>query len=115
MTARFGFPSSMRIRKRADYLQLSHEGKKVHQTHFLLIYSHRVDGSLRFGITVSRKVGNAVTRNRLKRLIREVCRHLVSIPSADYSIIARKGSGMLSLDEVRLELKKAFRQVPQTT
>jgi ribonuclease P protein component len=33
--------------------------------------------SIRFGITVTRKVGNAVTRNRIKRLLRERCRHVV--------------------------------------
>ena len=113
MTARFGFPSTQRLRKRADFLRLSHEGNKVHQSHFLLIYSHRADGVFRFGITVSRKVGNAVIRNRIKRLVREFCRHTYPVPPADYSIIARKGAGMLGVDAVRAELEKAFRKVTQ--
>ena len=112
MTVRFGFPPSLRLRKRADFLRLSHEGIKVHQSHFILIYRHTPDGSFRFGVTVSRKVGNAVTRNRVKRLVREVCRHTAPVPPADYSIIARKGAGTLSVDTVRVELEKAFRQVP---
>lgn len=102
----------MRLRKRAEFLRLSHEGKKVHQSHFILIYKQTPDSSPRFGVTVSRKVGNAVMRNRVKRLVREVCRHARSVPPADYSIIARKGAGMLRVDAVRAELEKAFRLVP---
>jgi ribonuclease P protein component len=112
MTACFGFPPSLRLRKRADFLLLSHEGIKLHQSHFILIYRHNPDGTKRFGITVSRKVGNAVMRNRVKRLVREVCRHAVSVPPADYSIIARKGAGTLGVAAVRVELEKVFRQVP---
>jgi ribonuclease P protein component len=111
MTARFCFPPTQRLRKRAEFLRLSHEGNKVHQSHFLLIYVARADGCFRFGITVSRKVGNAVVRNRVKRLVREFCRHTLPVPPADYSIIARKGAGMLDVDAVRDELEKAFRKV----
>lgn len=115
MAARFGYPASIRLRKRADFVSLSHNGCKVNKPHFLLIYRNRTDGSRRFGITVSRKVGNAVMRNRVKRLVREVCRHVVDIPPADYNIIARRGAGMLGVSSVRLELENAFRQVPRTS
>lgn len=115
MTAGYGFPATRRLRKRAEFLRLSAEGRKVQQPHFLLLYRRRPDGACRFGITVSRKVGNAVVRNRIKRLVREVCRHCVTLPAADYSIIARRGAGSLALETVRHELESAFRQVPQTT
>ena len=42
------------------------------------------DGPARFGITVSKKVGNAVVRNRLKRLLREISRH-------EYASIVKQG------------------------
>ena len=85
----------------------------MHQAHFILIYRKNHDNSFRFGVTVSRKVGNAVTRNRVKRLVREFCRHALPVPQADYSIIARKGAGTLGANAVRVELEKAFRQVPK--
>ena len=112
MTARFRFPPSLRLRKRADFLRLSHAGKKLHQSHFIVIYLRTQDGSCRFGITVSRKVGNAVTRNRVKRLVREICRHAIYVPPAEYSIIARKGAGTLDSSSIRVELVTAFGQVP---
>jgi ribonuclease P protein component len=112
MTARFRFPPSLRLRKRAEFLRLSNAGKKLHQPHFIVIYLCTQDGSCRFGVTVSRKVGNAVTRNRIKRLVREICRHAITVRPAEYSIIARKGAETLDLAAVRDELEKAFRQVP---
>jgi len=111
MRGQFGFPPSLRLRKRADFLRLSRDGKKVNLPHFIMIYRKNSDGLLRFGITVSRKVGNAVVRNRVKRLVRDVCRHETSVHPADYNIIARTGAGLLDVATVRLELETAFRQV----
>ena len=61
-------------------------------------------GRARLGVTVSRKVGNAVTRNRVKRGIREWFRHHEGPLEGDVVVIARPGAGELSPEETRREL-----------
>jgi ribonuclease P protein component len=62
-------------------------------------------GLTRLGITVTRKVGNAVVRNRAKRLVRETFRTMVErLPSnIDMVVIVRKALHRLSADDVRSE------------
>lgn len=63
----------------------------------------------RIGITVSRQVGNAVRRNRIKRLVREAFRkHRSLLPSAcDLVVIAKTGCPVDHIDAVRSELEGA--------
>jgi len=49
----------------------------------------------RLGLSVSKKVGNAVTRNRVKRLVKESCRLRTLAPGYDYVVVARPAAGAL--------------------
>jgi ribonuclease P protein component len=69
--ARLGFPRERRLRKRSDFVAIQTGGKKLHTKYFLVLVRK---GAGRVGITVTKRTGNAVTRNRLKRLIREFVR-----------------------------------------
>ena len=63
-----------RLKQRKDFLRLAH-AKRVHSTSFVLQARYRGDAqALRVGFTCSKKVGNAVARNRAKRRLREIAR-----------------------------------------
>jgi ribonuclease P protein component len=87
-TQRQRFPRTARVRKRSDYLAIQNRGRRVAGPN-LLLFGH--PGAGRLGITVSRKVGGAVLRNRLKRWIRECWRlRRPSVPAPiDLVVVAR--------------------------
>ena len=69
---RFGFTKADRLLKRPEFLYLLTCGKEVSNKNFVAkFYPGRFENT-RLGITVSRRVGNAVARNRIKRLVRDI-------------------------------------------
>ncbi len=71
---REGFPRQHRIVRASDYRAIYSGGRKVHSERFVLYGRENGLEYHRLGITVSRKVGGAVIRNRVKRLFREIFR-----------------------------------------
>jgi ribonuclease P protein component len=109
----FSFPAEVRIRKRAEYQAVFKQGKKVRISYFTAFVRDRTDPHSRIGITVSKKVGNAVARNRIKRIIREFYRHRKNtVPEGrDISIIAGKGLTSLSNTQIMEKLDTLFTKI----
>ena len=72
---RFPFPKEDRLLKRSAFLRLTRNGKRRQNGQFILCYAPSEEKRPRVGITVTKKVGDAVRRNRIKRLCREFFRH----------------------------------------
>jgi ribonuclease P protein component len=85
------FPRAVRVRRRSDYLTIQNRGRRVSGPHLLLFAAA---GTGRIGVTVSRKVGGAVSRNRVKRWIRECYRRHRPTWSSDLDlvVVARPGA-----------------------
>jgi ribonuclease P protein component len=82
-----------RLKRRRDFLRLQGRGDRRYGRRFIYYFRASPTGVTRLGITVSRKVGGAVTRNRIKRLVREVYRrHLQTFERpVDLVMIAKRG------------------------
>jgi ribonuclease P protein component len=64
-----------RLRRRADFLRVSAKGRRVAVHGLVLQALNRDDGcAARIGFTVTKRVGNAVTRNRIRRRLKEATR-----------------------------------------
>ena len=101
------FGKEKRIRKRSDYQAIYQRGARVHSRSFIVIVNRNHQGRTRLGITVSKKVGNSVKRNRIKRLVREFFRlNRERLPlSTDIVVIARKNISLLNYQAVCAELE----------
>ena len=111
---RFCFTKADRILKRSEFLKLSILGKKTQNRHFIAIFSPGRFQRTRLGVTVARKVGNAPTRNRIKRFSREyfrLNRHIIT-GYWDINIIAKKRAADLSSEQAFLSLKDVFENIP---
>lgn len=101
-----------KLLKRSDFVALTASGKKMHSSHFLVVWSDQSASRVRLGITASRKVGGAVTRNRIKRLVREYFRlHKTHFIIGDFNIIAKRGAEHLTFREVCQELDTVLHNI----
>jgi ribonuclease P protein component len=101
-----------RLRQRADFLAAA-SGAKVPTAAFVLQARRRGDGGpVRVGFTVSKKVGNAVERNRVRRRLREVVRQSTGLPADhDYVLVGRRAALALSFDQITEDFKRALRRL----
>ena len=102
------FPKEVRIRKRRDFLRIQNRGRRLWGRQFIAYVRPSQAACSRLGITVSRKVGGAVQRNRIKRWVREAFRTQPGLFSRpiDIVLIAKRGIDDFSLQTIREDLAR---------
>jgi ribonuclease P protein component len=105
----------MRLRRRAEFVAVQSDGTKLHGRHVLALAKKRSDPGLagRLGITVTKKVGNAVVRNRIRRLVREWMRLHGWVPQGWDIVVVAKDSAARQVhpDDFAPDLQKILRQL----
>jgi ribonuclease P protein component len=98
------------IRKRADFLA-ANRGLRNARAGFVLLTRPNEGLGKRFGVTVTKKIGNAVVRNRMKRRFRELLRAALPVeglPDHDHVLIGREGGVERDFATMRDELSGAL-------
>ena len=100
------------IKKRSDFLA-ANRGKRYATPGFVLLVKDRQDDQLeiRLGITITKKVGNAVVRNRMRRRFRALAREMLAEKGkagADHILIGRDGGIERDFGELRTDMAKAL-------
>ena len=109
---------SFRVKKEKDFDAIFKKGASVANRKFVIYRLENNETHFRVGLSVSKKLGNAVTRNQIKRRIRHVLIQNSNqiVDNVDFVVIARKGVEELDFDQVEknlvhvLKLAQVYRQ-----
>jgi ribonuclease P protein component len=108
----------LRLKRRADFLRAA-KGKRFHAKGFTLQAGVRADAgetlaAPRFGFTVTKKIGGAVVRNRIRRRLKEAARTAGALPARaghDYVLIARIEALHMAFPAIKAELVRALGRI----
>ncbi|ANU21827.1 ribonuclease P protein component [Planococcus donghaensis] len=100
-----------RIKKNKEFQHIFKKGKSFANRQFIVYVLKSDQPEFRVGLSVSKKVGNAVARNRIKRYIRQTFLELKDdlLPNADYIIIARPQAATLDFHESKKSLEHVLK------
>jgi len=114
------FARSQRITRRPEFLVCYSQGRRLFTKYFIVFVLPREDGApARLGVAVGRKIGRAIKRNRIKRLIREFFRRGQRDfpPGLDVVVVAKRGPDFADLAQAQVDddLGLAMRKVAATS
>ncbi len=107
---RYTFRKNERLRRRKEFSAIFKTGRRVHSEYLTVILCKNTSDIRRVGIVVGKKVGAAVRRNRMKRLLREFFRlNKLRLPaSQDILIVVRKDFSFMKCQDLCSEVDKVL-------
>jgi len=109
----YSFTKADRILKRHEFVALAKSGRRIQNEYFIAVFSPSRHGRSRLGVTVTKKVGCAVKRNRIKRLVREffrLNRHFIT-GEWDINIIAKNQIADITSEMASRSLQNIFTRI----
>jgi ribonuclease P protein component len=112
--AKYTPQSPRRLKRRAEFLRIAAKGRKA-ATHGLVLQALLRDdhAPARIGFTVTKKIGNAVVRNRARRRLKEAARLELaqqSVEGVDLVLIGREGTIRRNFLDLRDDFRRALRK-----
>ena len=109
---------SFRVKREKDFKAIFKDGTSFANRKFVVYQLENQQNHFRVGLSVSKKLGNAVTRNQIKRRIRHILQSVKGslVEHVDFVVIARKGVETLEYAEMEknllhvLKLSKIYRE-----
>ena len=103
-----------KLKKRNQFVEITNKGRKIVSSGLILQFKENALGINRIGFTVTKKVGNAVTRNRVRRRLREVVR--LGLPAFDktgydFVIIGRMETIRRPFKDLQADFAKLISQI----
>lgn len=110
---RFTFSKTDRLVKRKDFVRLAKTGQLRSDRFFKVVFAPNPFENLRLGVTVTKRIGSAVVRNRIKRIVREYFRlHRHQIKGQwDINVIAKPLARRLPTAKANTALNEIFRKI----
>ena len=108
----FGWGKAVRLRKHAQYCRVQSKGRRVGGKFLLFIFSPSSLVHARFGLTVSKRVGKAVIRNKVKRRLREILRHHKNVLCGlDVVVIAKNNAASASFVSLKQDVTELLERI----
>ncbi len=93
----------LRLRNREEFSRIYRGGKSFANGQFVVYWSRQpLADPFRLGVSASKKIGNAVVRNRMRRMVKEILRHQTQriIPGVDLILIVRKPATAMKMKDM---------------
>jgi ribonuclease P protein component len=107
------FGRASRLRARKLFLEVYERGSRVHGSFFVVFALPGATGRSRLGITATKKFGDAVARNRIKRLVREIFRKNRGAAAAPFDVVVnvRASAREQTYDRLEADLASRLREL----